>query len=72
MTGKPDCERCRRIQAAVDGGLSPHDAREANGWDECAADGCPMLPRPYVFKTLRAGLRVMPRSVHFHRQASRA
>jgi hypothetical protein len=51
MTGRPNCDRCRRIQAAIDEGLSPHEAREANGWDECAEDGCPILPKPYVFKT---------------------
>jgi hypothetical protein len=49
---KESCDRCRRIQAAIDEGMSPHEAREANGWDECAEDYCPMLPKPYVFKSI--------------------
>jgi hypothetical protein len=54
MTDKPYCERCRRIQAAIDHGIPPYEAREANGWDECSEDDCPMLPRPYSFKTYPA------------------
>jgi hypothetical protein len=26
-------------------------AREENGWDECSADDCPMLPKSYDFNT---------------------
>jgi hypothetical protein len=51
VTDKPDCERCRRIKSAIEQGLSPHAAREENGWDECSQDDCPMLPKPYGFKT---------------------
>jgi len=51
MTVKPDCERCRRIQAAIEHGRSLHAAREENGWDECSEDDCPVLPRPYILKT---------------------
>jgi hypothetical protein len=47
MTDKPDCERCQRIKSAIDQGLSPDEAREANGWDECSQDDCPMLPAPW-------------------------
>ena len=50
MRDKPDCERCRKIQTAIDQGAPSHEAREANGWDECPEDDCPMLPRPYSFK----------------------
>jgi hypothetical protein len=54
---KANCDRCRRIQAAIDDGVPAHEAREVNGWDECAADNCPMLPKPYVFKTIVKLLR---------------
>ena len=47
MINKPDCERCRRIKSAIDQGLSPDAAREANGWDECSQNDCPMLPMPW-------------------------
>ncbi|HEV3446896.1 MAG TPA: hypothetical protein VG099_19820 [Gemmataceae bacterium] len=47
MIEKPDCERCQRIKSAIDQGLSPDAAREANGWDECSQDDCPMLPAPW-------------------------
>ena len=50
MTGKPDCERCQRIKSAIERGLSPHVAREENGWDECSQDDCPMLPKLYGLK----------------------
>jgi hypothetical protein len=53
MTDKPECERCTKIQAAIDRGLSPHAAREEYGWDECAADDCPMQSRPYRFRRLQ-------------------
>ena len=52
MTAKPDCERCRRILAGIEQGLSPHAAREENGWDECSKDDCPMQPTAYGFKTV--------------------
>jgi hypothetical protein len=55
MTDKPDCERCRRIKAAIEQGLPPHAAREENGWDECSQDDCPMLPKPYRLKTCSGG-----------------
>jgi hypothetical protein len=42
MIEKKDCERCQRIKSAIDQGLSPDVAREANGWDECSQDDCPM------------------------------
>jgi hypothetical protein len=51
MTDLRHCERCRKIQMAIKDGLSPHDAREANGWDECSKDGCPMQPMAFGFKT---------------------
>jgi hypothetical protein len=51
MIEKPDCERCQRIQSAIDQGLSPDAAREENGWDECSQDDCPMLPKLYGLKT---------------------
>jgi hypothetical protein len=47
MTAKPNCERCQRIKSAIEHGRPPHAAREENGWDECSADDCPMLPKPY-------------------------
>ena len=47
MIEKKDCERCQRIKSAIDQGLSPDVAREANGWDECSQDDCPMLPAPW-------------------------
>jgi hypothetical protein len=50
MTAKPNCERCQRIKAAIERGCPPDEAREQNGWDECSADDCPMLPKPYGFK----------------------
>jgi hypothetical protein len=55
MTLKQDCERCRRIQAAIKQGRSLHAAREENGWDECSDDDCPVLPRPYILKTCLGG-----------------
>ena len=55
MIEKKDCERCQRIKSAIDHGLSPHAAREENGWDECSRDECPMLPRPYSLKNYRNG-----------------
>jgi hypothetical protein len=50
-----NCDRCRKIRAAIDEGTPPHEAREANGWDECAVDDCPMVPRPYTFGLVAAG-----------------
>ena len=50
MTDKPDCVPYQRIKSAIEQGLSPHAAREENGWDECSQDECPMLPRPYSLK----------------------
>ena len=47
MIEKKDCERCRRIKSAIEQGLSLDVAREANGWDECSQDDCPMLPAPW-------------------------
>ena len=55
MIDKSGCERCQRIKAAIERGLSAHEAREANGWDECATDDCPMLPRPYRIKAYPSG-----------------
>jgi hypothetical protein len=55
MTDHPDCARCRRIESAIERGLSRHAAREEEGWDECARDDCPMLSRPYRLKTCRSG-----------------
>jgi len=55
MTDKPDCVRCQRIKSAIEQGLSRDAAREANGWDECSRDECPMLARPYSLKTYRSG-----------------
>jgi hypothetical protein len=55
MNDKPECQRCQRIRSAIEQGLSPHAAREENGWDECARDDCPMLPGPYRLKSLRSG-----------------
>ena len=49
MTAKPNCERCQRIKSAIERGCPVDDAREQNGWDECSADDCPMLPKPYGF-----------------------
>jgi hypothetical protein len=49
------CKRCRRIKSAIEQGLSPHAAREENGWDECSRDDCPMLLRPYRLKTYSGG-----------------
>jgi hypothetical protein len=56
MIEKPDCERCQRIKSAIDQGLSPDAAREANGWDECWQDDCPMLPAPWRTVDLRGAL----------------
>ena len=56
MTDKPDCERCQRIKSAIDQGLSPDEAREANGWDECSQDDCPMLPAPWRAVVSRGAL----------------
>lgn len=55
MTAKPDCERCRRIQAAIEQGLSPHAAREENGWDECEKDDCPMMPHTFSLSYFGSG-----------------
>ena len=49
MTAKPNCERCQRIKSAIERGRPADVAREENGWDECSADDCPMLPKPYSF-----------------------
>jgi len=51
MTAKPTCERCQRIKSAIEQGRPADMAREENGWDECSADDCPMLPKPFEFKT---------------------
>ena len=51
MTAKPNCERCQRIKSAIERGCPPDAAREENGWDECSADDCPILPKPYAFNT---------------------
>jgi len=56
MIEKPYCERCQRINSAIEQGLSPDAAREENGWDECSQDDCPMLPRPWRPVELRGGL----------------
>src|SRR3982074_2400541 len=61
MTDKPDCERCRRIKSAIEQGLSPHEAREENGWDECSRDDCPMLPSHTASKLTTAVASAMPR-----------
>ena len=53
MTAKPNCERCRRIKSAIERGCPADVAREENGWDECSADDCPMLPKTYGFNTYR-------------------
>ena len=45
MTDMSSCERCQRIQVAIEQGLSPHLAREENGWDKCSKDDCPMQPK---------------------------
>src|SRR5215470_10144193 len=45
MTAKPNCERCQRIKSAIERGCPADVAREENGWDECSADDCPMLPK---------------------------
>jgi hypothetical protein len=55
MIAKPDCVRCQRIKSAIEHGLSRDAAREANGWDECSRDECPMLPWSYSLKTYRSG-----------------
>jgi hypothetical protein len=52
---KPECDRCRKIQAAIDEGMSPHEAREAHGWDECSEDDCPMVPLPFGFGLVGGG-----------------
>jgi hypothetical protein len=44
MIEKSDCERCQRIKSAIDQGLSPDEAREANGWDECSHAPGPCQP----------------------------
>ncbi len=54
MSAKSDCERCQKIQSAIDQGTPSREAREANGWDECPKDDCPMLPRPYSLKSYTA------------------
>ena len=51
MTAKPNCERCQRIKSAIERGRPADVAREENGWDECSADDCPMLPKTYGFNT---------------------
>jgi hypothetical protein len=51
MTAKPNCERCQRIKTAIEQGAASEVAREENGWDECSADDCPMLPKSYTFYT---------------------
>jgi len=51
MTAKPNCERCQRIKSAIERGCAADVAREENGWDECSADDCPMLPKTYGFNT---------------------
>ena len=51
MIATPNCERCQRIKSAIERGCAADVAREENGWDECSADDCPMLPKPYGFKT---------------------
>ena len=51
MIAKPNCERCHRIKSAIEQGCPAEVAREENGWDECSADDCPMLPKPYGFKS---------------------
>ena len=56
MTDKSDCERCQRIQAAIDQGVPPYEAREVHGWDECSQDDCPMLPAPWRTVDLRGAL----------------
>ena len=35
------------LQAAIDQGVPPYEAREVHGWDECSQDDCPMLPAPW-------------------------
>jgi len=52
-----NCARCRKIQAAIDEGLPPLEAREANGWDECEKDGCPMIPHPFSLSCFGAAPR---------------
>jgi hypothetical protein len=56
MIEKSVCERCQRIESAIEQGLSRDAAREENGWDECSQDDCPMLPRPRRRVELRGGL----------------
>ena len=51
MTAKQNCERCQRIKSAIERGCPADVAREENGWDECSADDCPMLPKPYGFSS---------------------
>ena len=51
MIAKPNCERCQRIKSAIERGCTADVAREENGWDECSADDCPMLPKTYGFNT---------------------
>ena len=55
MTDKPECVRCQKIKSAIAHGLSRDAAREANGWDECSRDECPMLPTPHSRKAYRSG-----------------
>jgi len=55
MIRKPDCERCRKIQAAIDEGMPPHEAREENGWDECEKDDCPIMPHPFSLSFFGSG-----------------
>src|SRR5215813_6938970 len=38
-------------QATIEQGCPADVAGEENGWDECSADDCPMLPKPYSFTT---------------------
>jgi hypothetical protein len=55
MTDQLDCERCRKIQVAMDQGVPPHEARGANGWDECERDDCPMVPLPFGLGPIGGG-----------------
>jgi hypothetical protein len=55
MGHNPDCERCRKIQAAIDEGVPPYEAREANNWDECEEDDCPMTPKPFGLGPVSGG-----------------
>jgi hypothetical protein len=61
MTAKPDCVRCQRIKSAIEHGLSRDAAREANGWDECSRDECPMLRGHTASKLTAAVASAVPR-----------